>query len=30
MPVRIRRPKLGKLAWQAQGARIFAMGEYPA
>ena len=28
--VRIRRPKIGELAHQAQGARIFAKGEYPA
>ncbi|MBE6594662.1 MAG: hypothetical protein E7644_02560 [Ruminococcaceae bacterium] len=28
--VRIRRPKIGELAHQAQGARIFAAGEYPA
>ena len=28
--VRIRRPKIGELAHQAQGARIFAGGEYPA
>jgi hypothetical protein len=26
--VRIRRPKIGELAHQAQGARIFAVGEY--
>jgi len=28
--VRIRRPKICKLACKAQGARIFAKGEYPA
>ena len=28
-PVRIRRPKIGELAHQAQGVRIFAEGEIP-
>ena len=28
-PVRIRRPKIGDLAHQAQGVRIFAEGEIP-
>jgi len=27
---RIRRPKIGELAHQAKGERIFAAGEYPA
>ena len=30
LQVRIRRPKIGELAHQAQGERIFAEGEYPA
>ena len=29
-PVRIRRSKIGKLACQAQSARILACGEYPS
>jgi hypothetical protein len=30
MLVRSRRPKIDKLACQAQGERVFAKGEYPA